>query len=209
MNKKIYQAILIFTCIISSCVPRKQIVYFQNDKINQNEVSNSYKTYLKPDDLLKITVSSSDYEASKPFNLPAVTFSTTTDRVAGTPQQQTYLVDQEGYIDFPVIGKIKIAGMTRNEAIEFLKNKLDPDYIKNPTINIRIANYSITILGDVNKPGTYTIPNERITILEALGLAGDLKIRGRREVVKVFREIDGKKEEFVICLLYTSDAADD
>lgn len=206
--KKVVLLILFLQFLITSCVSRKKIVYFQNDEIEQAKVSNSYKTIFKPDDLLQITVSSIDLEAVKPFNLPAVSYSTTSDGVAGAPRQQTYLIDKDGFIDFPVIGKIKIGGLTRNQAIEFLKNKLDPDYIKHPTINIRISNYSITVLGDVSKPGTYTIPNERITILEAIGLAGDLNITGKRNTVKVIRENNGKKLNYTVDLrtnkLFTS-----
>ena len=200
MKKNLLLITLTIIFFFSSCVSKKKIVYFQNDIIEQEEVSNSYRTVLKPDDLLRITVSSADFDASKPFNLPAVSFTSTTDRIASTPQQQTYLIDNQGFIDFPVIGRIKIGGLTRSEAIDFLKNKLDPDYIKNPNINIRIANYSVTILGDVNRPGTYTIPNERITILEAIGLAGDIRITGKRETIKVFREVDGKKIEYTVDL---------
>ena len=90
--------------------------------------------------------------------------------------------------------------MSRVKAIEFIKNKLAPDYIKSPNVNIRISNYSITVLGDVNRPGTFTIPNERITILEAIGLAGDIKITGKRNNIKVFREVDGKKIEYSLDL---------
>lgn len=210
MNKKNYNSLIFIISIIflSSCVSRKKIVYFQNDQINQDKVSNSFNTIIKPDDLLQITVSSSDFEASKPFNLPSVSFSTTTDRIATAPSQQTYLVDNKGFIEFPVIGKLKLGGISRIKAIDLIKNKLSPDYIKEPNINIRIANFSITILGDVNKPGTYTIPNERITILEAIGLAGDIKITGKRNNIKVFRETDGKKIEYNIDLrsnnLFTS-----
>ncbi|CAM1341454.1 polysaccharide biosynthesis/export family protein [Tenacibaculum amylolyticum] len=185
---------------LTSCVSKKEITYFQNDTIEQAKVSNSYKTIFKPDDLLQITVSAIDFETVKPFNLPAVSFATTTDRAIGTPQQQTYLINNDGYIDFPVIGKIKLGGLTREQAIKLLKSKLDPDYVKNPTINIRIANFSITVLGDVKNPGTYTIPNERITILEALGLAGDLNITGKRNTIKVFREINGQKIEYNVDL---------
>ncbi|CAL2082733.1 polysaccharide biosynthesis/export family protein [Tenacibaculum sp. 190524A05c] len=200
MQKAKIILLILVTISITSCVSKKNITYFQNDAIEQAKVSNSYKTVFKPDDLLQITVSAVDFETVKPFNLPAVSFATTTDRAIGTPQQQTYLIDNEGNIDFPVIGKLKIGGLTRQETITLLKNKLDPDYVKNPTINIRIANYTITVLGDVRKPGTYTIPNERITILEAIGLAGDLNITGKRNTVKVFREIDGKKKQFDIDL---------
>ncbi len=200
MQKAKKIVLLIFLVVLSSCVSKKEITYFQYDEIEQAKVSNSYKTIFKPDDLLQITVSAIDFETVKPFNLPAVSFATTTDRAIGTPQQQTYLIDNNGYIDFPVIGKLKLGGLTRDESIAALKSKLDPDYVKNPTINIRIANYTITVLGDVRNPGTYTIPNERITILEAIGLAGDLNITGKRNTIKVFREIDGKKIKFDIDL---------
>ncbi|WP_299109127.1 polysaccharide biosynthesis/export family protein [uncultured Tenacibaculum sp.] len=198
--------LLVFT---TSCVSKKEIVYFQNDTINQSLVNNNYKTIFKADDLLQITVSALDLEAVQPFNLPSVTFATTTNNVVGTPQQQSYLIDNEGFIDFPLLGKIKIAGLTRSEAIELLKNKLDPDYVKNPTINIRISNFTITVLGDVKKPGTYTIPNERITVLEALGLSGDLNITGVRNI-RVFREENGEKLTYTLDLksnnLFTSPA---
>lgn len=198
--KVVIVSILICSIFLTSCVSKKDITYFQNDEIDQNKVSNSYKTIFKPDDLLQITISALDFESVKSFNLPAVSFATTTDTPVGAPQQQTYLIDNNGFIDFPVIGKLKIGGLTRNQTIELLKQKLDPDYVKNPTINIRIANYSITVLGDVKKPGTYTIPNERITILEAIGLSGDLNITGKRNTVKVFREINGKKVQFNVDL---------
>ncbi|WP_299626016.1 polysaccharide biosynthesis/export family protein [uncultured Tenacibaculum sp.] len=197
---KVVIFIISLSLILTSCVSKRDITYFQNDQIDQTKVSNSYKTILKPDDLLQITISALDFESVKSFNLPAVNFSTTTNNAVGSPQQQSYLIDNNGYIDFPVIGKLKIGGLTRNQTIDLLKDKLDPDYVKNPTINIRIANYSVTILGDVRRPGTYTIPNERITILEAIGLAGDLNITGKRNTIKVFREINGKKVEFSIDL---------
>ena len=202
--------ILIFTVIMSSCVSRKNIVYFQNDEIDQAKVYNTYKTTFKADDLLQITISASDLDAVKPFNLSAVTFSTTSNRAVGTPQQQAYLIDNEGFVNFPVIGKIKFAGLTRSEAIQLLNDRLDPDYVKNPTINISITNFSITILGAVARPGRFTIPNERITVLEALGLAGDLNIGARRNNVKVHREENGTKKTYELDLrsnsIFTSPA---
>jgi len=152
----------------------------------------------KPDDLLQITISAQDIEAAKPFNLPAVLFGASTGSVTGQPMQQTYLIDSKGEVDFPILGKIKIGGQTREEAIAMFKAKLDPDYLKNPTINIRIANFKITVTGDVRIPGTYTIPNERITIIEAIGLAGDLNISGQRANVKVIREENGEKKEYTV-----------
>lgn len=191
-----------------SCVSKKKIHYFQNDQINQEKVNNTYTTTIKPDDLLQITVSSSDIEAAKPFNLPVVSFSNSTNNPLGQPRQQSYLVDNNGYINFPVIGMFKIGGLTRSQAIDELKAKISPDYIKDPVINILITNFKISILGDVAKPGYYTIPNERITLLEAIALAGDLNISGVRNTVTVTREENGKKNIYDVDLLskkiYTS-----
>ncbi|WGH76941.1 polysaccharide biosynthesis/export family protein [Tenacibaculum tangerinum] len=180
--------LVLITLCITSCAARKDIVYFQKDEVNQSQANTTYKTIFKPDDLLLITISALDMEAVKPFNLPVVAFSTTTDRAVGTPQQQSYLIDNDGFIDFPILGKIKLGGLSRPEAIDLLKSKLSPDYIINPTINIRITNFSITVLGDVKMPGRFTIPNERISVLEAIGLAGDLNMSG-------IRNIEVKREE--------------
>lgn len=187
--------------VLASCVSKKDIVYFQNDTIDQSQVSNSYKTIIKPDDVLQITITALDVEAVRPFNLAAVTYSNTSNSSTGGLQQQTYLVDTNGEIDFPVLGKLKIGGLTRDELIAFLKDKLEPDYILNPNINVRIANYKITVLGDVQRPGSYPIPNERITILEALGLAGDLNLSAQRENILVQREEEGKKVQYRVDLL--------
>ena len=192
----------------SSCVSNKKIAYFQFDEIDQESVSNVYKTVFKADDLLQITVASNDLEAAKPFNLPVVAFSAATNTVAAQAQQLSYLIDSNGEIDFPVFGKLKIGGLTREETIALIIGKIAPDYLKNPTINIRIANFKITVQGDVRSPGTFNIPNERVTILDAIGLAGDLNISGRRDNVLVIREEGNKKKEYRVNLLskktYTS-----
>jgi polysaccharide export outer membrane protein len=183
---------LILLVLLFSCVSKKDIVYFQYDEIDQSKVSNSYKTIIKPDDLLQINISALDQEATKPFNLGANSI---------TGNQQSYLVDNNGEIDFPVIGSIKIGGLSRSEVIRLLKNKLSPDYVKNPNINIRITNYAVSILGDVARPGKFTIPNERITILEAIALAGDTNISAKRDNIIVHREEGGKKIQYKVNLL--------
>ncbi|NCP83322.1 MAG: polysaccharide export protein, partial [Bacteroidetes bacterium] len=142
-----------------------------------------------------------DTEAVRAFNLAAVTYSTSSNSAIGVAQQQNYLVDSNGMIDFPVIGKLKIGGLSREEFIAMLKEKLDPDYIKNPNINVRLANFKVSILGDVRMPGSYTIPNERITILEAIALAGDTNISAERRGISVFREEAGKKVKYNVDLL--------
>ena len=186
MKIKVYFLILILT--ISSCVSPEKIVYFQNDEIEKIESLKNLNTVLKPDDLLEITISSADIEASKPFNKVN----------SSTENQNTYLISSNGSIDFPVLGEINVFGKTKKEVKEIIKNKLDPDYIINPVVNIKIKNYSITILGEVNNPGTFTIPNEQTTILEAIGLAGDLKISGRRENIKVIRENNNEKKIYTV-----------
>ena len=191
-----------------SCVSNEKIAYFQFDEIDQENVSNVYKTVFKPDDLLQITVSSDDIEAVMPFNLPAVAFSAANNRAVGQPQQLSYLIDSNGEIDFPILGKLKIGGFTREQTIQMLNTRLTPDYVKDPTINIRISNFKITVQGDVSRPGTFNIPNERVTILDAIGLAGDLNISGRRDNVLVIREEGAVKKEYRVNLLskktYTS-----
>ena len=201
MNKKIQKLLFLIGIVaFSSCVSKKDIVYFQNDEIDQVKVSNSYKTVIKPDDLLQITITALDIEAVRPFNLAAVTYSSSSNSAIGVAQQQTYLVDTKGEIEFPVLGKIKIGGLTRDEAINLLKGKLSPDYIKEPNINISIANYKISILGDVKVPGSYNISNERITILDALALAGDVNISAQRNNILIIREEGAKKVQYRVDL---------
>ncbi len=108
----------------------------------------------------------------------------------GTPVD--YLVDRDGEIDFPVIGKLKIAGLSPEEVRALLRDKLS-DYLKDPIINIRLMNYTVTVLGEVNNPGTYPVNGEQITVLEALGLAGDLTIKGMRKNVLIIRDFNGTK----------------
>jgi polysaccharide export outer membrane protein len=187
--------------LMASCVSKKDIVYFQNDEIDQLNVSNSYKTIIKPDDVLQITITALDIEAVRPFNLAAVTYATSSNSAIGVAQQQTYLVDTNGEIEFPVLGKIKIGGLTRDESIDLLKSKLSPDYIKEPNVNIRISNYKISVMGDVQRPGSYNVPNERITILDALALAGDINISGQRNNILIIREEENKKVQYKVDLL--------
>ncbi|WP_245980606.1 polysaccharide biosynthesis/export family protein [Flagellimonas lutimaris] len=177
------------TCLIISCSPSKDVVYFQDASQFETLVDdNTFTTKFKVDDLVSIHVSTLDPEASAPFNL----FRGLEEGVAMRPEQVNYLVDKNGEIDFPVIGKVKIEGLSPSETRELLKDKLK-DYLKDPIINIRIRNFTVTVLGAVNRPGTYPINGEQITILEALGYAGDISIKGRRDNVMVIRDFDGTK----------------
>lgn len=180
--------------LISSCTSKKKMVYFQG-VLSANESNKNYTPTLRSDDVLSIIVMGLDLKAVEPFNLNTGTINQINGGYSqGAPTQPGYLIDPNGEIDFPVIGKIKIAGLTRNEAIELLKNKLK-DYLNNPTIIMRILNYRVTVLGEVRNPGTFTIPNERVTLPEALGIAGDILITGVRKNILVIRDVDGKKTE--------------
>lgn len=173
-----------------SCVPTSKMLYLQDSTESQKNDIKTYETLLQPDDLLSIIVSSQNPENSVPFNLPQIQG----NYEIGNNQNgiKTYLIDSEGNIDFPVLGKIKLAGLSRKEANEHLITLLS-DYIKNPGINLRILNYKFSVLGEVNKPGSFTVDSERITLLEALSNAGDLTIYGKRSDILVIREQNGKK----------------
>jgi polysaccharide export outer membrane protein len=180
--------LLFLVFIISSCASKKEVVYFQNASSFETLVNkNDFSTKFKVDDLVSIYISTLDSEASVPFNL----FRGASE--GGIRAEQVdYLVDQNGEIDFPIVGKLKIAGLSPEEVRVYLRAKLS-DYLKDPIINIRLRNFTVTILGEVNRPGTYPVNGERITILEALGLASDLTIKGMRKNVMVIRDFDGTK----------------
>lgn len=194
-----YLVVLLTSMLLYGCKAKKEIVYFQGDLNSKNQVSTNYNPILKCDDLLSISVLGLDLETVKPFNLPSINAGIVGGYTQGAPTPSGFLIGPDGYIDFPVIGKIKLAELKRTQAIDSLKKSLD-QYVKNPTIYIRILNYKVTVLGDVKNPGTFTIPNEKITITEALGIAGDLNITGLRKNIKVIREAEGEKKEFIIDL---------
>ena len=181
--------------MLSSCGSRKNIVYFQDEPIDDVITSEPKQLIYKPDDILTINVSAFDPETVKPFNLTLVAGGNDVSSLnaQGGLQQQTYLVDYDGNIEFPVLGTLKVAGLTRTQLTDMLTEKIS-EYATDPIINVRLANFTVTILGEVRNPGTFTIRDERVTVLEALGLADDLTIFGKRKTVLLIREVDGKKK---------------
>lgn len=182
--------------IFSSCGSRRNIIYFQDEPLEEGVLMSEPKELIyKPDDILTINVSAVDPATVAPFNLTLVSGGNLNNPLSaqGGLQQQTYLVDYNGNIEFPVLGTLKIAGLTRTELTDMLTEKIS-EYVTNPIVNVRLFNFTITILGEVSRPGTFTIPDERITILEALGLANDLTIFGKRKNILLIREVDGKKK---------------
>lgn len=175
--------------LISSCVSRKKIAYLQ-DLPELETAIDAAKEGLKiqPNDLLSITVSAANIEAVMPFNLPVTSAPRLgTESITGNLQLQSYLVDSDGNIEFPVLGTIQVAGKTRQELIRFLKGEIS-SYVQDPIININLTNFQVTVLGEVNQPGTFNVPDERISLPKALGMAGDLTIYGRRDNIMILRE---------------------
>jgi polysaccharide export outer membrane protein len=189
--------------LLWSCDTKKDLVYFQG-KPTEFAAHSSYDPTIKPDDLLSILVMANDEKSTVLFNLPQALGNNLYGGYAlGAPTPPGYLVNSEGNIEFPVIGTIHLGGLTRTQAINIIKEKLG-SYIVNPTISMRILNFRVTVLGDVRNPGTFTIPNERITLLEALGVAGDLLITGERHNILVIRDEDGKRKEYRLDLTQES-----
>ncbi len=182
--------------LFQSCTSKKKVVYFSSaEKINSTDSNRNYTPVLRTDDFLSINVMALDIDAVKPFNLPVYSNNPNNSTyTSGVPAAQGYLIDASGNIDFPVIGRVQLAGLNRMQATDLLKEKLKA-YLPDPIVHIRILNFKITVLGEVRNPGSFSIPNERITLPEALGLAGDLNITGRRKNVLVIRDVDGKKTE--------------
>lgn len=190
-NTTIKTFFLFFVLILVSCASRKNVAYLQNvDSEKNTSKLLSYEPSLQNDDLLSIIISADQPEATLPFNMPQIQgnyqISENQDGI------KTYLIDAYGDIQFPVIGKIHLSGLSRTEAVKKITNELK-QFITNPTVNLRILNYKIAVIGEVTRPGNYKISSERITLLEALSQAGDLTIYGRRNNILIIRESDGKR----------------
>lgn len=194
---RIFIALFVLLSLMSSCASKKDLVYFQPDSTSLNTSYELNAPKLQPGDILTISITADDIRATEPFNQINV-YQTGTPQNAN-PFMPTYSIDIDGNIDFPKIGKIKISNLTRTQAIEKVRKEVSK-FIVNPGVNMTIRNFRVTVLGEVVKPGSYLIDNDRITLLEALGLAGDLTINGVRNNVLVIREQNGIKEEFRIDL---------
>ncbi len=188
MKKFIY--LLLFTYISVSCVQVKDISYFQQISQGQNTLGSvTYDARIKPKDILSITVVSSEPEASRRYNLIMPQLDATLSYTQSQPTLQNYLVDGEGNINFPSLGKMSVKGLSVRELEKNIEEKLKPFFMEEmPVITVRITNYSVNVLGEVLRPGRFETTNGRMTIFEGLAIAGDLTIYGRRDNVKVLRE---------------------
>lgn len=204
MNYRFFFALLIgFVFLLApSCKTREKLVYFQNGNLDSlGNVQSNFNPTFQIDDFLSIVVTAQEPESVIPFNLiPTLAQSSNNNGYAtGIPASNGYLIDNDGNIQFPILGEIHLAGLNRQDAVKLIQEKLK-DYLKGPGVQIQILNYKITVLGDVKNPGTFKIPNERITLLEAIGLSGDLNMTGVRQNVLVIREENGQKKEYRVDL---------
>ncbi len=183
---------LAITILFQSCITKRDTLYLQADKypISVNTTF-PFEPIIKSDNILSITVSGENPEAASIFNLVAINKNINSDKSVNTPTNVTYLVDNSGYIEMPLLGKIYVEGLKKSQLEDLLKEKISK-YIANPVLFVRILNYRLYVMGEVNRGGEQKLDSgERTTILEALSRAGDLTINGNRKKIKIIREIDG------------------
>lgn len=203
-NKTAVFLLFLSVIFLSSCYDEKKIAYFQRGP-NQSDtisVANMYVPHIQAGDILSIYVNSLSPEASSFFNPYSAaglsnnsssTQGATTSPALSQSSSPGFLVDSSGSIELPLIGPLKLGGLTTVQAKDTIKRHL-LTYLKEPTVTVRISNFKISVIGEVAKPSVYVIPNETITLPEALSIAGDLTVFARRDNIQIIRETNGKKE---------------
>jgi polysaccharide export outer membrane protein len=198
--KFLNKSLLLFAAILTlaSCASHKNVAYFQNsDQVDLSKSHYLYDARIMPKDQLTITVSTTNDEAAVPFNLTVPTPYTVNSRSTYSQAMlQTYLVDNDGNINYPMLGMIHVGGLTKSECEKMIQEKIKPYMaaVENPIVTVRMTGYQISVIGEVARPGTFTVSREKISILEALAQAGDLTIYGQRKNVQLIREdASGKK----------------
>ena len=205
MKKNLVFVALAVALLCASCSAPKNVAYIKNsDEVDLSQSAYLYDARIMPKDVLTITVNTVNPDAAAPFNLSVPTaFNNQTRSTYSQPILQTYLVDNNGTIEFPVLGNLKVGGLTKSGCEKLIHDKIMP-YLnakENPVVTVRMANYKISVLGEVNRPGMFTVSNEKINIFEALAQAGDLTIYGVRDNVKLIREnAKGRKEIHTVVL---------
>lgn len=181
--------------MFTSCSNSKRITYFNDVKDNTFYSSNIEKqTPLEPNDIISVTISSLNAEASAPFNMQSSYVSRATTVTGSNNESGGYLINSDGTIDLPILGSVKAAGFTKTQLKDNITNLiLSKKLLINPIVDIRYLNYEVTVLGEVARPTVITVPNEKISLLKAIGLAGDLTIYGKRKNVLLIRQENQKK----------------
>ena len=197
MRVKLVSVVALFVLLLGACSVPKDVVYFQGvdaltpEKLEQ--MSQTYKTIIRPGDLLNITVTAWDPSVVPPFNPPVYAYAQQGDLpVAASASMYNYLVDKEGFINFPVIGKVKVENFTCLGLAEELQQKISK-YVTDPLVNVQITNFKVSVMGEVARPGALTVRNDRMSVLDAIGLVGDLTINANRKNILLIREDNGVK----------------
>lgn len=196
---KVICMLTLSTLLVSGCTSYKKVPYLQNPEVvnNYGKEIPLYDAKIMPKDILNITVNTTDPAAAAPFNLTVqdpLNTASSSFRTTTQPSLQQYLVDNQGEIDFPVLGRLKVSGLTKNQAEGLIREKLIPYLKETPVVTVRMVNYKISVLGEVTRPGTFTVTNEKVNVLEALAMAGDMTVYGVRDNVKLVREdANGKR----------------
>lgn len=203
-NKNLFFAALAAVLLFSSCVAPQNIAYFQNRLVDQPEQIDKHGgIVIQPKDMMSIVVSSKNPELVVMFNLPVVSYQAGSEITSSGGYQRLmgYVVDNEGFIDFPILGRLMVAGLTRWELSEMIKDRLLKEgYLTDCVVTVEFMNFKVSVIGEVNSPGTYTIEGDKVTVLQAISLARDLTIFGQRENVTVIRERNNERVMYQINL---------
>lgn len=207
-KKNLYQLFcLAALCLLAACSTSREVVYFQDLRPGESEqkIDASYELRLRPKDKISIIVNSRDPQLTNLFNLPYVSRQlgqTSATGLSNTSQGvSAYTLDNEGCIDFPVLGRLQVSGKTREEVAAYIKEELvSQNLVKDPVVTVEFVNLSISVLGEVNKPGRYLIERDKPTLLDALSMAGDLTIYGKRDKVLVLRSEEGVQRVYGVDL---------
>lgn len=203
-KKNFIYLVLAAVLLVSSCATPNNIAYFQNRLIDRPEQIDKHGgIVIQPKDMMSIVVSSKNPELVVMFNLPIVSYQAGSEITSSGGYQRLmgYVVDNDGFIDFPILGRLKVSGLTRWELSEMIKSRLlDEGYLTDCVVTVEFMNFKVSVIGEVNSPGTYTIEGDKVTVLQAISLARDLTIFGQRENVTVIRERDKERIMYQINL---------
>ena len=201
MRKSILAAVGL-VLLLGACSTPKQISYFQDaDSVNGARIAAPKEITIKPKDKISILVNCKSQELTALFNLPQISYSVGASSSGSANVTSGYTVDESGYINFPVLGKMYVAGLTRPQIAEKIRNELEAQgQASNAIVTVEYLNLNYQVLGEVNQPGTFAISKDATTILDAIGNAGDLTIYGKRDNVKLLRNNNGRQETYVIDL---------
>lgn len=202
MKRLLFNLIVLITVVVllDSCSSAKRVAYFQNiDSVDLSASQGLYDAKIMPKDMLTIIVNTTNPDAARPFNL----YSATVSVQSGNNNMQGYLVDNSGNINFPVIGKVHVSGLTKGQCEDLIREKIMPymSGTENPVVTVRMSSFRVTVSGEVNSPGVVPVNSEKMSVIEALAQAGDLTIYGRRDNVLLIRENElGQKSQVRINL---------